>query len=78
MSFEQHCTNIGIQLLRDDIKFIKAQLSNIPLQLHRDVLSRYANTWLAAMDDCGNVIRKMNSGRFAANTKLREFTCKVQ
>ena len=77
MTFQSHCQSLGIKLLKDDIIFIKSQLAIIPHAKHRDALSRYANTWMTAMESCDKVIRKMNAGRFAANTELREYTCKV-
>ena len=69
-TFQLHCSSLGIELLRDDIKFIKAQLSNIPLQLRKQHLQTYADTWLSAMESCDNVVRKMNVGRRAANLFL--------
>ena len=72
MIFQQHCSSLGIQLLRDDIRFIKSQLLGIPKQMHRQVLQQYADTWLRAMGSCGIVYRKQNIGRKVANVELRE------
>lgn len=76
-SFQEFALLKGIKLLRDDVNFIKESLNKIPYSNRRTVLERYANTWMTAMESCDNVIRKMNAGRFAANTELREYTCKV-
>ena len=73
MSFKQHCLEIGIHLLKDDIQFIKAQLVTIPHQLHRPTLEQYVQVWLNAMELCDNDIRKQNAGRFAANSFLRGY-----
>ena len=72
MTFQLHCASLGIELLRDDVKFIKHQLLQIPQQLHRSTLEQYAITWLDAMAQCDIVYRKQNLGRRAANTYLRE------
>ena len=73
MSLRQHCTSLGINLLKDDIQFIKAQLVTIPHQLHRPTLEQYVQVWLNAMELCDNDIRKQNVGRFSANTFLRGY-----
>lgn len=72
MTFQQHCESLGIELLRDDIKFIKAQLLQIPQHLAKPTLKKYADTWLSAMSQCDNVTRKQNAGRLSANIFLRE------
>lgn len=72
MSFRQHTESLGIQLLRDDILYIKRQLVTIPNQLHRQVLTEYCDYWLDAMNSCNNELKRMNIGRRVANTWLRE------
>lgn len=73
MSFESYCKEIGVELLRDDIRFIKTQLLGIPEQLRKPTLQKYADIYLQGMADCDNVIKKQNHGRFLANTFIREF-----
>lgn len=71
-SFQDFAKLKGIQLLKDDIKFIRKCLPCIPYQKRRLVLEKYADTWLQGMNTCDNVIRKDNVGRFLANSFLRE------
>lgn len=72
MSFRNHCTSLGINLLKDDITFIKRQLVTIPNQLRRPALEQYCEVWIAAMDSCDNPIKRDNIGRRAANLWLLE------
>lgn len=73
MTFQSHCESLGINLLRDDINFIKQQLLNISKPQQKAVLQRYADRWLEGMSECDIVYRKQNIGRLAANTNLREY-----
>lgn len=72
MSFRQHTESLGIELLRDDIRFIKSQLLRIPEQLRRGVLEEYCEVWITASRLCDNPIKRDNIGRRAANIWLRE------
>lgn len=72
-SFQEHCRLKGIELLRDDIKFIKQQLLGIPEHVRKSVLQKYSEIYLQGMTDCDNVIKKQNHGRFLANTFIQEF-----
>lgn len=70
--FESHCESIGIQLLGDDVKLIKAQLLKIPQQLHKQILTTYADKFLKGMATTGIVYKQQNCGRKAANTYMNE------
>lgn len=72
MDFKTHCDQIGVQLLYEDIKYIKAQLQKIPSVSHRTVLERYAEIWCKVMCECEDEIKGMNLGRRCANQYLRE------
>lgn len=72
MTFQSHCSTLGIELLRDDIRFIKQQLLGIPEHVRKAVLKKYSEIYLQAMADCDNVTRQQNVGRRAANLFLLE------
>jgi hypothetical protein len=74
MLFEQHCDNLGIQLLREDIEFIKIRLKKVPNVSIKTVLSRYADIWVFEMNTTRDLTKAQNAGRRAANNFLREFT----
>jgi len=72
LTFQLHCSSLGIELLSDDIKFIKSQLLRLPRQDHKGILSKYAQIWVDSMIQCDNVIRQQNIGRRNANNYIRE------
>lgn len=72
MTFQSHCSSLGIQLLRDDIKFIKSQLLHIPQQLHKRILTEYSEKFLQGIQSTDIVYRQQNIGRRNANTFIRE------
>lgn len=72
MTFQSHCESLGIHLLKDDIRFIKSQLLQIPQQLHKPALQKYADIYLEGMAQCDSVIQKQNTGRRAANKFIQE------
>lgn len=71
-SFQQFAQLKGINLLRDDIIFLRVSLSKVPYNARRSTLQRYAEIWVGAMRNCGDHIKKDNVGRAAANYWLRE------
>ena len=73
MTFQSHCKSLGIEPLRDDIKFIKHQLVTIPNQLHKHALTTYADIFLQGIQSTDIVYKQQNVGRRLANTYLREF-----
>lgn len=73
MSFHKYCENLGIELLKDDIKFIKFQLLHFPQQLHKSILTKYADIFLQGIASTDIVYKQQNAGRRLANTFLREF-----
>jgi hypothetical protein len=70
MSFQNYCKSQGIELLRDDIKFIKSRLKVIPYNSHKSVLQRYCDIWIDSMRMCNNERIQQNVGRRAANLYL--------
>lgn len=71
-SFQIYAKQKGIQLLKDDIVFIKACLAKMPYNERRGALETYANIWLHSMVKCEIAYCRQNKGRFSANTWLRE------
>lgn len=43
--FKNYCNDKGIDLIRDDLKFIEESLNNIPLNLHSVALRGYIAAW---------------------------------
>lgn len=72
MSFEGHCKSLGIELLSEDVKFIRDKLKRVSTVSHKSVLSRYADAWVFAMNTCVDMTKAQNVGRRAANEFLRE------
>lgn len=72
MSFAEYCSQQGLQLLRDDHKYIRRMLYRIPKNIHRSVLSDYCLKWQSGMDKCENATKKQNLGRRNANLWLGE------
>lgn len=70
MTFQLYCQSLGIQLLRDDIKFIRAQLKRYHHSYHKNILSQYASIWVQSMAECHDDAKKMNHGRREANLFL--------
>lgn len=75
MSFKAYCEQRGIELLREDMRFVRDILSRIPKSTHKSILRRYTCEWLGAFNKCDDILRKQNEGRREANTWLREY-CK--
>lgn len=73
MGFRLFCEQQGIELLREDIGFIRDMLSRIPKVTHKSILNRYTCEWLGAFNKCDDMLRKQNEGRREANTWLREY-----
>ncbi len=72
MAFIEHCKSLGIELLREDVMFIRERLKRIPKSSHRTVLTRYCELWCRIMRECDSDVCGMNLGRRSANSFLRE------
>jgi len=75
MTFEEHCKQNNIQLLRDDIQYIKRMLQRIAPNARKRVMRGYLDEWVLGRDQCENAIQAQNMGRRRANTYLRNCTC---
>lgn len=70
MGFSEYCCSIGVNLLRDDITFIRQCLQQISYNQRKQVLDEYANIWTNSMNQCQNDVAAENVGRRAANLYL--------
>ena len=69
-SFRQYAQIKGIELMREDIKFLKAKLPKIASYAKRGVLERYAEEWVLGMRETEIVHQKQGYGRRRANLYL--------
>jgi hypothetical protein len=69
-SFRQYAELKGIDLMREDIKFLKLKLPKIASYAKRGVLERYAEEWVLGMRETEIVYRKQNCGRRRANNYI--------
>jgi hypothetical protein len=72
MTFTEYCKQNNIQLLPDDLKFIRQALKPIPKPHQKAVVRRYVDIWVMTMAECKDALRASNEGRRAANEWLRE------
>jgi len=70
MTFSEHCATNGIELLRDDVIFIKRMLKTIHSSQHKAILLEYVALWLAGMAKEQSSIKKQGVGRRMANRSL--------
>lgn len=72
--FLKHCDDNGIKLTNDDIKFIKrsTELITNDVDQTRFILYEYFVRYRDGMLNEPNEIKQQNTGRYKANTWLRE------
>lgn len=63
---------------KDDLKWVQQQLARIPYAHHAKVCQGYSKAWQEAHDAEPLMHCKENAGRFAANSRLRNYVKKVQ
>ena len=73
MTFTEFCLANNIKLLKDDLKYIRRILEQLPKDHRAAILKQYADRWLEAMANEPNESLKNNKGRKAANEWLREY-----
>lgn len=71
MTFNEYAEQRGLKLMREDIKFIKNLILDMPREQRREVLIEYANIWAEVRDKTERSVAATNAGRYAANTWLR-------
>jgi len=67
MTFTEYAKSRGMQLLRDDIRYLKAHVAGMSPKLRHELLRRYCDVWIEAMGDSYQSV-----GRRAANIWIRE------
>jgi hypothetical protein len=72
MTFTEYAKSCGIELLRDDIKYLRAVTARMPTEARRDVLREYASIWVGEMKKCNHDAQRQNKGRRAANLWIRD------
>lgn len=70
MDFVTYSKAKGLQLLKDDITFIRARLHRLPKNRRKAFMLRYVDLWLEGMEDEENALRKDSAGRRRANNFL--------
>lgn len=71
MKFFEYAKLKGLDLLRDDITFLRSRMSSVPIKEQRTViLRRYVELWCDTMSSCDNAVKRQNEGRRAANLWL--------
>ena len=70
--FLDYAKKLGLDLLRDDIRFIDRSLTRIPKDRHRQVLYQYAQTWENELSKNAGSIQAQSLGRRAANALMLE------
>jgi len=67
MTFTDHCKQNNIQIMRDDIAFIRKMVKRLSPELRKRVIRRYLDEWVLGRDGCEIVALSQNSGRRRAN-----------
>lgn len=70
-SFEDYCEKMGVQLLKEDVSYIRNRLSVFSPIEHRKILHEYVKYWLRMMGECECKTSAQNFGRRNANMWLR-------
>lgn len=60
-----------------DLKYVQSQLAKLPYSYRVRACDGYSSAWTEAYEAEPEMRHKENRARFAANTRLREFTEKV-
>lgn len=70
--FISKASSFGIDLLPDDERWLKSICYAVPLLKLKSLLEQYITRWLSAIKSEPLPHRQQNTGRFAANTFIRE------
>lgn len=62
----------GIELSKDDLKFIENILIKLPEKAHKSIMRDYSMKWLEGVGEAEKVYQEQNFGRRMANLWLRE------
>jgi|JI7StandDraft_1071085.scaffolds.fasta_scaffold11654_4 hypothetical protein len=69
-TFLDYCQRKGINLLKDDLKFIEKLLRLFPPDRQKSIMVRYCEEWHKGMAECENAAQSENFGRRRANLYL--------
>ena len=70
MKFTEYCKQNDILLLKDDMKYLRKLLCNIPDEARRRVLKRYSDEWIKELRSSEITPQSMNLARRKANLAL--------
>lgn len=70
-SFTTHCKDNGIDLLKEDIQFIKNRLSSMTYDEQKKALKGYLKEWHECIEEVDKNHRASNLARYRANCYLR-------
>jgi len=71
--FFKYCSEQGMELLPDDMSFLRRLTRFTPESKIRPILSKYVIIWTDEMAKESIEHKKQNTGRFAANSWIREY-----
>jgi hypothetical protein len=74
MKFSDYAKAEGLELLREDIAFIRKRLLKMPSGLHRGILRHYVECWKDGMLKCRDALKTQNVGRQRANEYIFNIT----
>lgn len=69
-TFKDYCKSQGMDVLKDDFKFIVKVLNQMPLELHKSIMRDYCKEWCLGMEKGLAPEIKQNLGRKKANLWL--------
>ncbi len=72
MKFTEFCKDNNLQLLRDDLKFIKFSVLQLDSESRKRVLRGYADLWLQTLKDNESSLQAQNLARRTCNKWLLE------
>ena len=70
MLFQDYARSAGVQLLYEDVAFIRKCLNGINRTSRVTIMRDYIQIWLTAMNECKSAAKQQNAGRRAANNFL--------
>lgn len=72
MTFTEYCKQNNIELLPDDLRFIRKMIKNISKGSAAILMRKYVEFWIKGMDEESDIVKKQSKGRYKANSWLRE------
>lgn len=70
-SFANHCRELGMCILRNDLLFIDKMLNKYHQSEFKGVLDGYIEEWQKGVNEESSPLKAQGKGRFRANTWLR-------